>query len=62
MVTSTRDAVIELIRRLPEDATLTDIMSELYAQQKIDAGVSQLDSGEGIDHEEAKKRLATWLG
>ena len=58
---STKEAVIEMIRRLPDDATVPDIMEELYFRQKVDEGLRQLDAGEGVPHEEAKRRLARWL-
>jgi predicted transcriptional regulator len=58
---STKEAVIEMIRRMPDDATLPDIMEELYVRQKIDEGLRQLDAGEGIPHEEVERRLAKWL-
>ena len=50
-----------MIRRMPDDASVPDIMAELYFRQKVDEGLRQLDAGDGIDHEEAKKRLAPWL-
>ena len=56
-----KDVVIEMIRRLPDDATVTDIMAELYFRQKVDQGLKQLDEGEGLEHAEAKKRLSPWL-
>jgi len=58
---TTKDAVIEMIRRLPDDATVADIMAELYFRQKVDKGLRQLDAGEGLDHDEARRRLAPWL-
>jgi predicted transcriptional regulator len=58
---TTKDAVIEMIRRLPDDATVVDIMAELYFRQKVNEGLRQLDAGEGLDHAEAKKRLSQWL-
>ncbi len=58
---TTKEVVIEMIQRLPDDVTLTDIMAELYFRQKVDEGLRQLDSGQGIPHEDAKKRLAPWL-
>jgi hypothetical protein len=58
---STKESVIEMIRRLPEDASVTDIMAELYFRQKVDEGLRQLDAGEGISHEDAKQRLSRWL-
>lgn len=58
---TTKQAVIEIIQRLPDDATLADIMAELYFWQKVDAGLRQLDAGEGVEHDEAKRRLSKWL-
>ena len=60
-MSSTKDRVLEMIRRLPDDVTIDDIMAELYFRQKVDQGLRQLDAGEGIDHAEAKKRLDRWL-
>ena len=61
MCPSTKQAVIEMIERLPDDASVEDIMAELYFRQKVDEGLRQLDAGEGMDHEEAKRRLGKWL-
>jgi hypothetical protein len=58
---TTKEAVIEMIQRLPDDVTVADIMAELYLRQKVDEGLRQLDASEGIYHEDAKKRLAPWL-
>ena len=58
---TTKEAVIEMIRGLPDDATVVDIMAELYFRQKVDEGLRQLDSGEGIEHGDAKARLAPGL-
>ncbi|HUY89555.1 MAG TPA: hypothetical protein VMV10_12545 [Pirellulales bacterium] len=58
---TTKQAVIEIIQRLPDDATLADIMAELYFRQKVDVGLRQLDAGEGLEHDEAKRRLSKWL-
>jgi len=58
---TTKQAVIEMIERLPEDISVEDIMAELYFRQKVDEGLLQLDSGEGIEHEEALRRLKKWL-
>lgn len=58
---STRDSVIEMIRRLPEDATVDDIMYELYVRKKITSSLEELDNGKGIPHEEVQKEFAQWL-
>jgi len=58
---STKEAVIEMIRKMPDTVTVPDIMAELYVRQKIDEGLQQLDANEGVPHEEATQRLAKWL-
>jgi predicted transcriptional regulator len=58
---STKDAVIEMIKRLPDDVSVPDIMAELYFRQKVDEGLQQLDAGQGVPHDEAKRQLAPWL-
>lgn len=61
MPETTKQAVIEMIQRLPDDASVEDIMAELYFRQKVDEGLRQLDAGEGIDHEQVKQRLEQWI-
>jgi predicted transcriptional regulator len=55
---SNRDAVIEIIRRMPEDISISEIISELSVRQKVDEGLRELDSGRGIPHEEVKRELS----
>lgn len=61
MPTTLKEDVIELIRRLPDNVTLPDIMEELYVRQKIERGLTQLDNGQGMTTDEAKQRLRRWL-
>ncbi|HEX4131289.1 MAG TPA: hypothetical protein VHZ24_14710 [Pirellulales bacterium] len=58
---TTKEIVIEMIRRLPDDATVDDIMEELYFRRKVNEGMRQLDAGHGVDHDEAKRQLGQWL-
>jgi predicted transcriptional regulator len=58
---TTRDAVIEMIRRMPADATADDIAAALYVRQAIDDGIRELDEGKGIPHEEIVRRVSKWL-
>jgi len=57
----TKEKVIELIRGLPDDITVDDIMEELYFKSQVDEGLAQLDRGEGIPHEDVEKRMSRWL-
>ena len=58
---TTKELVIEMIRRMPSDASLTDIMAELYVCQKIDVGLRQLDEGQTLSQEEVEQRIQRWL-
>ena len=53
----TRDRMIEAIRDLPADATVDDAIERLVFLAKIEEGLTQLDRGEGIPHDEVKRRL-----
>lgn len=57
MPMTTKEAVIKIVKSLPDDATLTDIMAELYFRRKVDKGLEQLRRGQGIPHSEVKSRL-----
>lgn len=57
----TKEKVIQLIRALPDDITVDDIMEELYFKSQVDEGLAQLDRGEGIPHEDVEKRMSKWL-
>ena len=46
-----------LIDRLPDQATLSDIMYELYVRQKIGAGLKAAEDGRTYSHDEVRQRL-----
>ena len=58
---STKEVVLALIQRMADDATVPDILEELQARLAIDEGLGELNAGQGIDHEEVKRRLGRWL-
>ena len=53
----TRDRMVEAIRERPADATVDDAIERLVFLAKIEVGLTQLDRGEGIPHDEVKRRL-----
>ena len=55
--TNPRDRIIEALRELPPDATVDDAIERLVFLAKIEAGLAELDRGEGIPHDEVKRRL-----
>jgi hypothetical protein len=58
---TTKDAILEMIRKLPDNVTVEDVMAELYFRQKVDRGLRELDEGKGIPHDQARDRLQKWL-
>ncbi|MFP3975586.1 MAG: hypothetical protein ACLFVK_05115 [Dehalococcoidia bacterium] len=57
----TKGEVIKMIEQMPEEASVADIMAELYFRQKVDSGLQELDEDKGITHEQAKEHLRRWL-
>ena len=49
--------MVEAIRELPADATVDDAIERLVFLAKIEEGLTQLDRGEGVPHDEVKRRL-----
>lgn len=56
-----KEQVIKMIESLPDNASIDDIMSELYFRLQVDAGLKELDDGKGIPNEEFEKRMSKWL-
>jgi hypothetical protein len=56
-----KDQVIAMIRLLPDDSTVDDIMEELFFRIQVDRGAKELDEGKGIPHQNIRNRLSKWL-
>ena len=52
-----KQAALNLIDHLPDQANWDDIMYELYVKQKIETGWAAADEGRTVSHEEAQRRL-----
>jgi predicted transcriptional regulator len=56
-----KDQVQQILKQLPETASLEDIQYHIYVRQKIDQGMEDIESGRAVSHEEVQRRLAKWL-
>ena len=54
---STKQKILEVIEKLPADATLEDAIERLVLLVKTERGLAELDAGQGFDHAGAKRRL-----
>ena len=55
-----RDRVLCAVGEMPSDVTSEDVMERVYLLQKIERGRQQIAAGQGIPHEEAKRRMKRW--
>ena len=57
MASGNRDRILAALQDLPEDASFDEAIERLVFLAKVEAGLVELDAGEGIPHEEVKQRL-----
>lgn len=57
---SSKTIAVDLISRLPDEATLTDIAHEIQFLAGIRQGTEELDRGEGFSAEEVLKQIPQW--
>jgi predicted transcriptional regulator len=59
---SAKEPVRRLLDALPDDASLEDIRHHIYVREKIERGLRDVEAGCVVDQDEAKRRMAKWLG
>jgi hypothetical protein len=59
---TTKQAVLELVQKLPDDCSLDDIQYHLYVLQTIERGRADIVQRKKMTHEDVKRELrAKWL-
>jgi predicted transcriptional regulator len=58
---SNREIVEDLLRRIPENASLHDIAQEIEFIAAVQHGLDELDRGESIPIEEVERELPSWI-
>jgi predicted transcriptional regulator len=56
-----KQQILQTLASLPDDASIEEAIDRLSVLAAIERGMQQIEAGEGITHEEAKRRLAKWL-
>lgn len=57
MSATLRERAIELIQQLPPEASVEEMMEKLYFLSKVERGLRQIDAGQVVSHEEARRRF-----
>lgn len=55
-----KQAVMDALQRLPENASLEEITQELHLMAAVRRGRADIAAGRGKPHQEVKELLASW--
>ena len=58
---SNREIAIDVIQKLPEDATLHDIARKIEFVAGVREGFEQIERGEGVPAEQVRDMIPSWL-
>lgn len=56
-----REIVIDLIQKLPENASLLDIAREIEFVAGVREGFEQIERGEGVPAEQVREMIPSWI-
>ena len=56
-----KEIVQDLLRRVPDDASLQDIARELEFIAAVRQGLTELDQGQSFTIEEVEQELSSWI-
>ena len=56
-----KTTALRIIESMSDDASLEDIMYELFFRQRIDLGLEELRQGLTVSQDDVKRSLAQWL-
>jgi hypothetical protein len=58
---TTKHEALELIQKMPDEASMEDIFAELYFKMRVDRALREVAAGKFVSDEEARERFARWL-
>jgi hypothetical protein len=56
-----KQTIQQVLDELPDDVDVDQLLDRIILLEKIDDAEKRLAAGEGVEHEAAKQRLASWL-
>jgi len=60
-MTTEKENVLQMLKKLPDDSNLEDIICHLYAREKIIRGLKDTDEGKKVSNEKAKNIIEKWF-
>jgi predicted transcriptional regulator len=58
---SIKEAVLEAVRQLPDDAGFEEVLEQIETLAAIRRGEEDADAGRVVPHDEVKRRIASWI-
>jgi hypothetical protein len=56
-----KEKIKEVVDRLPDEFDVDAFFDQVILLERIEAAERRLANGEGVPHEEAKRRMEKWL-
>lgn len=56
-----KEIVQDLLRRMPDDASLQDVARELEFIAAVRQGLTELDNSDGVHIEDVENELPSWI-
>jgi len=60
-MSTAKEDVQSLLRKLPDDCSLEDIQYHLYVIEKIRNGLAAAEDGKTLTQDEVEQRISKWL-
>ncbi len=60
-MTITKQQVLEIVKDLPEEVDIDEIMYRLYLRQKLEAAEKDVREGKVVSHEAVVKETTKWF-
>lgn len=61
MAEATKKDILKMIERMPDDASIEDVMYELYVHAEVEAGLEDIRAGRVVPHAEVMREFSKWL-
>lgn len=59
-MTIARNEVLRMVRRLPAEIEVEDLIYQLFVRQKLARAEADIAEGRTLSHNEVRKRMAKW--
>jgi predicted transcriptional regulator len=57
---SDKETVLELVKRLPPDVSIRNIIQEIEFILAVQEGLNEIDQGEGVSIESVEQMIESW--